>query len=49
MIEVNQAQRHSQKLDFRSKANPTLASEAEVPKGQCRKHVPGSKLTLKIH
>lgn len=47
-MEVNQAQRHGQNLDFCSKADPTLVSE-EVPKGQCRNHVPGSKLALKIH
>lgn len=35
MIEINQAQRHSQTLDLHYKAKPTCASE--VPKGQCKK------------
>lgn len=37
MIEICQAQRHSQKLDLCFKGKPALASEAEVPKGQCKK------------
>lgn len=49
MIEINQAHRHSQKLDLHYKAKATLASEAGVPKGQCKKHVLSSKLALKVH
>lgn len=49
MTEVIQAQRHGQKSGSHSKADPPLASEAQVPKWQCRKHMPSSKQALKIH
>lgn len=49
MTEVIQAQRHGQKSDSHSNADPPLASEDQVPKWQCRKHMPSSKQALKIH
>lgn len=49
MIEINQAHRHSQKLDLPYKARPTFASEAEVPKEQCKKQTgPEGTLTHQV-
>lgn len=49
MIEINQAQRCGQKLDLCCKAKPALASEAEVPKGQCKKQTgPEGTLTHQV-